>query len=213
MIKHFYKTGLQTFVATGFCFLFLYQAAQAQCPRIEAVLVNACGQEEDNEFVVIHSGNGFNTSNLQLSFPLTANSGGAVNDDININLGNQGATPCGLVPGNPALISGCANVTPVGPGVDIPANAILVLQTSAGADTPYDFSTLCGNGQCVYVMANACNRSVAAFAQTGVGTRQVIFQINAGPCTQTFDYNIANGNFVSNGGYYLPLTDQYGNSG
>lgn len=213
MIRHFYKTGLKTFVTAGFCFLFQYQAAQAQCPRIEAVLVNACGQEEDNEFVIIHSGNGFNTSNLQLSFPAAANSGGAVNDDININLGNQGPTPCGLIPGKPALIGGCTNVTPVGLGVDIPANAILVLQTSAGADATYDFSALCGNGECIYVMANACDRSVPAFAQTGVGTRQIILQLNGGTCTQTIDYNIANGNFVTNGGYYLPLTDQYGNNG
>lgn len=182
-------------------------------------MVNACGQEEDNEFIVIYTGStGFNTNDLQLSFPATANATSAFNNDININTDNFAAapTPCSLVSGNASLISGCANVIPVGPGVQLAPNSILVLQTSAGTTglNVYDFSSLCGMGQCIYVISNACDRTIPAFAQTGTGMRQVIFQIKGSSCTpQTINYDIANSQLASNGGYFLPLTNVYGGGG
>jgi len=190
-----------------------------QCPRVEAIMVNACGQEEDNEFIIIYTGStGFNTNNLQLSFPATANATNATNNDINVNIDNFAAapTPCSLVAGNASIIGGCTNVIPVGLGVQLAPNSILVLQTSAGSTglNTYNFSSLCGMGQCIYVASNACNRTVPAFAQTGIGTRQVIFQIAGSSCTpQVIDYSVLDANLLSNGGYYLPTTNTFGNGG
>lgn len=190
-----------------------------QCPRVEAIMVNACGQEEDNEFIIIHTGStGFNTNDLQLSYPASVNVTSAVNNDVNMNLNNlvSAPTPCGIVSGNTSLIRGCSNLIPVGPGVQLAPNSIVVFQTSAGAVglNSYDFSSLCGMGQCVYLMASACNRTIPAFAQSGTSTRQIIFQVAGSTCgPQTIDYDVTNAELLNNGGYYLPVTNRYGNAG
>ncbi len=188
--------------------------AYGQCPRVEAVMVDACGVESLNEFVVIHSGSGFNTADIQLDFDLTNNVIGQTNNDININNGNYAGdpTPCGVVVGNGAAYLGCPNIVAVGHGVDIPANTLVVLQTSIGAASGiYNFSTLCGAGQCLYVLSNSCARVSGAFTNAGSGTRTANFSI-AGDCSQaiTYDRALLSG---TNGAYFLPLTNAYGNNG
>jgi gliding motility-associated-like protein len=195
--------------------LFTLNILSAQCPQIEAIMVDACGTEQLNEFVIINSGGGFNTSDIQLSYDVNNNIISQQNNDINIDINNFASdpTPCGLQPGNPAAFTGCTNIIPVGPGVDIPANAIVVLQNSAGSTgSTYNFSTLCGAGQCIYVIASSCTRTAGGFSNGGAGgVRTTIFEI-AGGCMQTIMYNqasIAGGN----GAYYLPLSNTYGNGG
>ncbi len=210
-------TGLHAAYFSLIFLLFLFQipALRAQCPRVEAVMIDACGTEQLNEFIIIHSGAGFNTDDLQFSFDASNNIMGQPNNDINIDLNNDPAdpTPCGLQPGNPAAFSGCSNITAIGPGFDVPANSIVVLQTSANATAnSYAFTTLCGAGQCVFVIASSCARTAGGFSNGGGGgQRTSIFQINGG-CTQTIVYDRA---LVTggNGAYYLPLTNTYGNGG
>ncbi|MBX2890242.1 MAG: SBBP repeat-containing protein [Saprospiraceae bacterium] len=197
-----------------FLLAFSVTPMKAQCPKVEAILVDACGQEQFNEFIIIHSGGGFNTADLQLDYSSANNILGQVNNDININNGNWPAdpTPCGLMPGNTAFIGGCPNVIAVGPGVNIPANAIVVLQTSAGSSVQYLFSSLCGNGECVYVISSACTRSAGAFVNGGAsGPSTTNFSI-AGGCNQSIIYNTG-GLSGTNGDYYLPLSNMYGNGG
>ena len=196
-------------------FIFFYLQVNAQCPQVEAIMIDACGTEQFNEFVIIRSGGGFNTADIELDYDLNNNILGPVNNDINIDNGNDPGdpTPCGLIAGQTAAFTGCPNLIAVGPGVDIPANAIVVLQNNSNPQNNlYDFSSLCGTGQCIYVIASSCVRSAGGFTNGGGGgTRTTNFSI-AGACIQTITYNLPSlvGN---NGAYYLPLTNVYGNAG
>ena len=186
----------------------------AQCPRVEAILVDACGVEAVNEFVIIHSGGGFNTNNITVDFPMGNNQISIQNNDINTNVDNwPPGTPCGLTMGNAAAYTGCSNIIAVGPGFNVPPNSILVLQASNGsANSLYDFSGLCGSGQCIYVLSNNCTRTIGAFSNaTSTGLRTTTFGFGSG-CEDivTYDCQSLNG---SNGDYFLPLTNTYGSSG
>ncbi|MBK7804932.1 MAG: hypothetical protein IPJ51_01210 [Saprospiraceae bacterium] len=44
-----------------FTFVILAYIVNAQCPTVEAIMVDACGTEQDNEFVIINAGGGFNS--------------------------------------------------------------------------------------------------------------------------------------------------------
>ncbi len=182
-------------------FILSFQQVRAQCtgtdcPSILAIMVDACGTESLNEFVIIYSGNGFNTSNLQFDFDPNNNFAGAVNNDINI-----GASPCGLISGNAAMIGGCPNVTVIGAGFDVPPNSIVVLQTSNGSNQAYDFSSVCGMGQCIYVISSSCTRTAGAFTNAGPGIRTQTLSIAGCPCSETLSYDRAllsdnNGDFI-----------------
>lgn len=190
-----------------------------QCPTVMGILVDACGTEALNEFVIIHSGGGFNTSDLQFSFDdgnnTFAGSPGTNNNDINIDIDNSPLSPvCGLQAGNTSLIGGCSNVISVGPGFDIPANSFLVLQTSAGASSPYNFASICGAGGCVYVIQNTCTRLIGGFTNGGTGSpgpRDNILAINGTGCFNTYTY-ITTSLTDTNGDYFIPPAT-YGNVG
>ncbi|MBK8969016.1 MAG: beta-propeller fold lactonase family protein [Lewinellaceae bacterium] len=207
-----YPTATHFFLSA--LLLLALNRANAQCPQVEAIMVDACLTEHLNEFIIIHSGGGFNTADIQLDFDPNNNVLGQGNNDINTNNNNDPGdpTPCGLIPGNTGAFTGCSNLIAVGPGVDIPPNSIVVLQTSNNSvNNQYNFSTLCGAGQCVYVISSACTRTAGGFTNGGAGTRTTTFSI-AGTCIQTMTYDRA---LLSNanGDYYLPLTDTYGNAG
>ncbi len=202
-------------------FLLLSVVTRAQCPSIEAIMVDACpvGGEAENEFVIINSGLGFNTSDFQFSYDASNNNlacGGCnFNNDVNIDIDNQGGAPCGLQAGDASLISGRSNVITVGPGVDIPPGATVIFQVSAGANFAYDFSTLCGSDECVYVIQSDCDRSIGGFTNDGTsspGPRTNILAINGTGCSNTFIYDTNNlsGN---HGDFWLPGPDTYGNNG
>ncbi|MBK8546066.1 MAG: gliding motility-associated C-terminal domain-containing protein [Saprospiraceae bacterium] len=188
----------------------------AQCPQVEAIMVDACviGQEHNNEFLIINSGGGFNTNDIQLSYDINNVLANAQNNDINIDIGNYvgDPTPCGLTNGNINAYSGCSNLISIGPGFNVPPNSIVVLQASAGSTTnAYNFTNLCGSGQCVYVISSSCIRTAGGFTNSGSGTRETIFQI-AGGCNQTIIYDRAL-LVGGDGAFYIPLSTSYGNNG
>ncbi|MAT55275.1 MAG: hypothetical protein CMN32_12410 [Saprospirales bacterium] len=210
--KAFARYGTNSIWAVPALFLFFFlasskqQTALAQCPFVAAIMVDACGPESANEFIIINSGGGFDPGDLFVDFDLNNNIIGPENNDINFGPG-----ACGIQAGNPSLITGCSNVIAVGPGFMIPPNAFVVLQTSAGANTTYDFSGVCGQGQCIYVIQSTCFRSAGAFTNVGSGTRTTTIGLNSNGCSNsyTYDRNLLSG---ADGDYHLPpLT--YGNNG
>ncbi|MCB0557144.1 MAG: hypothetical protein KDD02_26595, partial [Phaeodactylibacter sp.] len=187
-----------------------------QCPTIQAIMVDACStiptEEGLNEFIIINSGGGFNTNTLYLDFDNNNNNFGQQNNDINFNNGNDpvNPTPCGLQPGNPSLISGC-NAIPIGPGFNVPPNSTVILQTSNGANTAYDFSNICSPGQCVYVIQNACTRTAGGFTNSGAGTRITIIGLTTPACSNAYIYDRAQ-LVGGDGAYFIPFST-YGNGG
>ena len=201
-------------------FLFLLPGLQyAQCPTIEAIMVEPCGAvafdaDANNEFIVINSGGGFNTNDFQLSFDMSNNIISAQNNDVNIDIDNLAGdpTPCGITTGDPTWVTGCPNIIVVGANYDIPPNAIAVFQASAGGDFAFDFSSLCGAGECIYLFRNSCARDGGGFTNDGSGTRETILAIASTSCFDSYVYDRA---LLDNndGAYWLPGPDTYGNSG
>ncbi|MCB9300231.1 MAG: SprB repeat-containing protein [Lewinellaceae bacterium] len=186
-----------------------------QCPTIQAIMVDACGNDNlGGEFVIINSGSaGFNTNNLFFDFDSNNNNIGGQNNDININNGNWPATPpCGLQVGNPALITGCSNVIPIGPGFNVPPNSTIVLQTSAGDSQVYDFSAVCGSNQCIYVIQNSCTRTAGGFTNFGSSAfRTSIVGLTSPNCSNAYVYDRAQ-LVGADGAYFIPFST-YGNGG
>ena len=197
----------------GYLTLFLPSELSAQCtvcPELELLMINGCGPgsggSEPNEFVVLSSGSGFNTNDLELDLP---NNSGAGNDDINL-----GASPCGIQFGLNTLVTGCPNVIAVGPNFDIPANSLVLVQIDANANTAFDFSAMCGAGECVYVVRNTCARTSAAFANGGSsssGTRTTTLTIDGCACTSSLTYDLSQ-NSGTDGDYFI-AGGTYGNDG
>ena len=213
--KHFFKViakcSLRSCLSLLFLFLFSVLGSTSlwsqctPCPEIEGIFVDGCssiGSVELDEYVVISTGGGFNTGDLEFDI---SNNNGTDNGDI-----SEISGPCGLTFGSAGMISGCPNVIPVGPGFDLPPNSLLILQVSgnAASATPLDFSAMCGLGECVYVIQNTCIRTSAAFANgSGSGTRTNSLSINGCPCTDdlTYERNLlvgSNGAYVLDGGVY-----------
>ncbi|MBK8623428.1 MAG: gliding motility-associated C-terminal domain-containing protein [Saprospiraceae bacterium] len=192
-----------------------FSTLMAQCPEVEAVMIESCGADSENEFVIINSGSsGFNTSDITIDFPIGNNAFDPMNNDVNTNVDNTPpGTPCGLSLGNINSYTGCPNLIAIGPGFNVPPNQIVIFQTSiASFDSQYDFSSLCGSGQCVYVISNSCDRERGAFTNnTGSGIKITTFGFGPG-CTQivTYDTDLLSG---GDGEYYLPLSNTYGNNG
>jgi hypothetical protein len=178
-------------------------------PTIKTIMVNSCGTEQDNEFLIIHSGaHGFNINDLQVDFDNSSNTGGTQNNDINI-----GTSSCGWLTGNTSMFAGCPSMVVAGPGTFIPANSYVVIQTSslASSSSLYDFSAFCGVSQPVYVVRNACARSVQAFANTGGSVvHSTSISLN-GSCLNSADIQL-NALSNSNGAYFTPPST-YGNVG
>jgi len=177
-------------------------------PTIQAIMVDACGTEANNEFMILYSGGkGFNINDLEVDLDPSGNTGGSQNNDINL-----GAAACGWQTGEAGMFSGCPNVIIAGPGTVIPADAYLVIQTSSAASTSniYDFSNLCSAPQPVYVIKNACVRTAPAFTNFGAGLHTTVVSLNSA-CVDSATY-IKNLLANSNGAYFLPPAF-YGNAG
>ena len=203
----------------GFFLCLSFTPLSAQCPVVESFMVDACGKERQDEFLVINSGaNGFSISDLQLDFDANNNNFGSLNNDIHINHDNNPTvpTPCTLVAGDVSLIGGCTSVVALSDGDYVPPNSILIVQLGNTASQVYDFSALCGMGACVYVTKNSCDRTSGAFSNVGIGERTIVVSLGDGSgCAQvcTYDRSLLDGN---DGAYFAPaLTGnmQYGNMG
>ncbi|MBK8703269.1 MAG: HYR domain-containing protein [Saprospiraceae bacterium] len=178
-------------------------------PTIQAIMVDACAVEENNEFLILHSGAiGFNINDLQVDFDAFSNTGGSQNNDLNIN-----AAACGWQNGQPGMFTGCPNVIVAGPGTFIPADAYLVIQTSSSASSSgiYDFTNLCNAAQPVYLISNACARTTGAFRNGPLaGTHTTIISVD-GTCVDSATYLLPQIS-GANGAYFLPPAT-YGNAG
>lgn len=137
------------------------------CVKTLGIFIDACGasgQESKNEYIILTSGSGIKVSNLAVDFS-TQNNNGATNADI-----NTGTNPCGYKTPTPSLIAGlragscnASNVIPASPSDSIPPNAIILLFTSDSVTANYSINGLCNLGYPIYVLQNACVRTIGAF--------------------------------------------------
>ncbi|MEP6645472.1 MAG: gliding motility-associated C-terminal domain-containing protein [Saprospiraceae bacterium] len=202
---------VQLFFCLG-CFLPFSITLKAQCPSIAAIMIDACGLEQNNEFVVINSGGGFNVSDLQLDYDVNNNILSNQNNDINIDNGNLPGGPCGLQAGNPAFITGCTNVIPAGPGTLIPANSYVILECSSGANNgTYNFAAVCGAQPCIYVIQSTCARTAGGFTNGGGGGLRTQTLSTTTGCSTTYVYDRAL-LIGGNGADFIPPAT-YGNPG
>jgi hypothetical protein len=148
--------------------------------------VNACGTEENNEFLGLWSGGGFNVSDLMVSY-----------DDPN----NNG---CGWQTPSPALQAGVSDDCPgaifVGAGETVPGNVPVIVFTSSDADFNYNLSGLCSTSGTVYVLQSDCSHATEVFPNTGSGTATT--GVSIGCWSDNITYNLAqvtnvNGAFVA----------------
>jgi len=159
------------------------------CPELLGFIIDACGTEAQNEFIVIWTGSGFNTSNFVFDFDAN-NNFGAGNGDI--------GSSCGIAPG-PAGLVGCM-ATSVGGGFNLPGNAIWIVFTSSGPNYAYDFSAVCGLGLKVFVSMNSCSRSSGAFSNgTSTGLRTQTMSINGCACAASVTYDTDDPSLIGNG--------------
>ncbi|NJO87383.1 MAG: hypothetical protein HC821_05270 [Lewinella sp.] len=169
----------------SFC---LATSLSAQCPNVEFILIDACGTESDNEYVIFNSGGGFDVSDITVDFDLGNNAMLAVNNDINTNNGNQPGGPCGLQAGNLGIYTGGCNLVAAGPGDMIPAGVLVILQTASNPTFTIDLSPLCPMGQTIYVVGSSCARSIGGFTNAGSGLRTTNFSWGAA-CNESVVYD------------------------
>ncbi|MFO7703229.1 MAG: T9SS type B sorting domain-containing protein [Psychroflexus maritimus] len=198
IVQNSFKTSF-----LGFLFSFslfpVFSVFAQDCPTVEAIMVDACGTEQLNEFVIVDSGGGFDVDDFQFTFNPT-NTGGSTNKNVNI-----GFDSCGLTNGDESLYTGCTNIFSAGPGDSIPPNSYVVFQTSNNADANYDFSSLCADDKCIYVIANACERTIGAFTnKSGTGIRQNFLSIAGTECVDEASYFREDLISNSDGNYFLP---------
>lgn len=178
------------------------------CPSLLGFMIDACGTEAANEFLIMWSGSGLNTSDFYFDYAPQNNTGGAGNADI-------GPGGCGIGAGPAGLVGGCTAIS-VGANFNIPPNSIWIVFTSANAFTSYDFSAICGLSCKIYVSASNCTRTIGAFSNfdASPGSRTQVMTITGCGCSTNASYDIpglltGNGDFwaegsISNNGCAVP---------
>ncbi|MBK9108258.1 MAG: gliding motility-associated C-terminal domain-containing protein [Saprospiraceae bacterium] len=178
------------------------------CPSLLGFMIDACGTEAPNEFLIMWSGSGLNTSDFNFDYAPQNNTGGAGNADI-------GPGGCGIGAGPSGLVGGCSAIS-VGANFNIPANSIWIVFTSSNASTSYDFSAVCGLSCKIYVSASTCTRTIGAFSNfdASPGSRTQVMTITGCGCSTNASYDIpgmltGNGDFwaegsISNNGCAVP---------
>ncbi len=169
------------------------------CLSIEAVMVNAQGGEEDNEFVIINSGGGLFVDDLILDYNSSNNfniPGSTSNDDV-----FSGGSCDWQFPS--VSLMGCSTAIPIGPGDEIPPNALVVIFTSSNTSFNYDFSSLCGTGAEIYYTQSTCPRDNGAFTNQPSGTHTLVVGNASCSCDAAVSYGQsfgANGDYLTGGG-------------
>ncbi|MCB9343651.1 MAG: gliding motility-associated C-terminal domain-containing protein [Saprospiraceae bacterium] len=155
-------------------------------PIFLGIFVNACGTEENNEFMAMWSGGGFNLSDLTATYEDPANNG------------CSWQVPSGAV--QSSITSECPGAVFVGAGDDVPANVPLVIFGSNQADFDYNFSGLCSVYGTFYVTQSDCAPATELFPNTGNGT--VTTNLSIGCWSDDITYDLSqisnvNGAFVA----------------
>ncbi|MCC6411513.1 MAG: gliding motility-associated C-terminal domain-containing protein [Saprospiraceae bacterium] len=173
------------------------------CPIIGAIFVDACGTEENNEYLAVFSGSGFYVDDASLDID-AANNGGSGNDDIGTGCGWQFPSS-GALASIQTLCPG-ATVVGAGPGDAVPAGVAVIVFTSSELDYNYNFGSLCPLAPVIYVMQNGCARTSGAFTNGGGGgSCSTTFALSCG-CSWNTTYNVGsltggNGAFVTDFGF------------
>jgi large repetitive protein len=155
-------------------------------PIFLGMMVNACGTEENNEFIGLWSGGGFYVSDLMVTY----------NDSNNNGCGWQ--TPSGAL--QASISAECPGAVFVGAGEIVPANVPVVVFTSSSADFDYNFSGLCATNGTFYVLQSDCSPSPDVFPNSGTGS--VTTGVSIGCWSEDITYNLSqinntNGAFVA----------------
>ncbi|MEO7175992.1 MAG: gliding motility-associated C-terminal domain-containing protein [Saprospiraceae bacterium] len=193
------------------------------CPEILAIFVDVCigGSDAADEFILLSSGGGFNTNNLQIDYAVTNNGPIVTNNDINI-----GPSPCGLQIPTSTLVNNiqndlsCAglNVFFAGPNTQIPAGVVVILFTSASEIFDYDFSALCSTGQTIYILQSSCPRTIGAFSNNSAnGDRTTVVTLSNCPaCNSSLTYDTDSPLLTGDGAFVYENAagaTQYANNG
>lgn len=159
----------------------------APCPTFLGIFIDACGTEENNEFLGLYSGGGFNVDDLTIDFD-DSNNAGSGNEDIGAGCSFQAPDP-GLLA---TIQNNCPNSTVigVGSGQTVPPNVPVVVFTSAGMDFDYNFSGLCSVFGNIYVLQSSCVRTTGAFTNGGPNG-SVSTTVSVCGCTSNITYNTA----------------------
>ncbi|MDX2281477.1 MAG: gliding motility-associated C-terminal domain-containing protein [Saprospiraceae bacterium] len=157
----------------------------APCPTFLGIFIDACGTEENNEFLGLYSGGGFNVDDLTIDFD-DNNNVGSGNDDIGTGCSFQGPDPALLA----TIQNNCPNSTVigVGSGQTVPPNVPVVVFTSAGMDFDYNFSGLCSVFGNIYVLQSSCTRTTGAFTNGGPNG-SVSTTVSVCGCSSNITYN------------------------
>lgn len=188
--------------------LCLCQISTAQCPTVEAILVDACSPsaESQQEFLILQSGAGFAVDEFGIRTPSNVS-------PANSDLGVSGNCPF-VIPNT--TIASCPNLVLAGPGDVVPADALVIVWMSGAFDPSlYDWSAICNLPQAVYLLQNSCNRTAGAFVNSNCGNcnpRSIELETLAG-CSETFTYDPLQ--LIGGDGAYISLADiaLYGNNG
>ena len=199
-------------------------ALRAQCVTPELVMINSCIEhpnpnggpvDVESEILIVRTGLvpvAVNTIGIDLPF----NGFGLENADVGYDIDG---TPFGCDYQVPTIttLPGCPGAVPAGPDDIIPANALIVIfltsrtVTEDVADT--DFTNICLNGQQVYILQSACERSTGAFANgpgQGDPERTVSISSPCGPRISTYNTQDLD---PADGTYYIVGTSTSGNMG
>lgn len=172
------------------------------CVKTLGIFLDACGAtglEGRNEYIMLTSGNGIKVSNLAIDFSTQNNGSGPQNADINTN-----TNACSFKTPTPSLIAGlqvgscnASNIIPASPLDSIPPNAIILCFTSDSVTASYSVNGLCNLGYPIYVVQNACVRTIGAFTNASRcdapsryrTTKATDKRLN---CTDNFTYDLCN---------------------
>jgi hypothetical protein len=178
--------------------------AQAQCPRIVSIMVDACpgsGIESDNEFIFFLNGNTpLPVDNIGIDIPNNTDITTASTTDFSPNTGTQSPTS-----------TGCSLVTLDDGGI-IPANAPVIIFTSNRLTFAYNLTNLCGiYGTTIYLLFKNQAPGTGTFANAA-GSRNTIlsFVTTYTGCNATYTYT--NTVATTDGVYYRFPTPVAGTS-
>jgi gliding motility-associated-like protein len=171
-------------------------ACPTVCPDLQLLYSGPCttsGAPFKNEYVVISSGGGFYASDLRLELDAKANPD---NEQVNNSI-ELGANPCQIKIPDAALINQLrtgtcnpSNLIPAGPGDYIPPGSFVVFFLHSDIGDNIEFSDYCASGKPIYILQNACERTLPAFSynSTCTGNDRFVYQsISLKGCPSCFD--------------------------
>lgn len=163
------------------CGLLLSAATTAQCPLIAGIMVNACGTENNNEFIYLRTGStAVNVNDLVIQLP--------TNGSITLANTNDFSPPAvtSITP-----LGAC--ITVLDDGSVIPANAAVAIFMSNNVSQQYDFTSWCTQFGAVYLLyRNVAAPTTPTYLNTSPTPlqRTTNLSINGQPaCTAAFTYN------------------------